>query len=156
MYGKKPKDEFFSKINSTFTIVFIMFLELFRHPTIVLTPHLAHFMAKTRKKVFPKLPFLAHFGTLGDLCFRPHKSRLIWPKRMFFPGTFWPKPSLLGCLRSLKKNWVKTRSINFFSHFQILGDFAGFEAYYIRSHGASRPPKQAKKPNGGQKNVFWA
>ena len=31
-----------------------------------------------------------------------------------FPGTFWPKPSLLGCLRSLKKNLGQNSLYKFF------------------------------------------
>ena len=75
-----------------------------------------------KKIVFFKWPFLAHFGTLHHLCFWVHKSRLVWPQRMFSRNFFWPKPSLLGCLRSLKKNWVKTLVYKK-NDFSIFGDF---------------------------------
>ena len=70
-----------------------------------------------------------------------------------FPGTFWPKPSLLGSLRSLKKIWVKTLVTIFFWHFQILGILGGFECDHVLSEPAG-PQNGSKTPNPGQKRVL--
>ena len=67
-----------------------------------------------------------------------------------FPGTFWPKPSLLGCLRSLKKIGSKLVLQFFSSHFQILRDCAGFEAYYIVM-GPAGPENGPKTPRKAKK-----
>ena len=72
-----------------------------------------------------------------------------------FPGTFWPNPSLLGCLRSLKKIGSKLALQFFLSTFPILVDFAGFEAYY-RVSGLGRPPKRPKNPQGRPKKRVLA
>ena len=59
-----------------------------------------------------------------------------------FPGTFWPKPSLLGCLRSLKNFLVKTLKTRKIFEFWIFGDSA-IHGSWVRPR---RPPKQAKNP----------
>ena len=62
-----------------------------------------------------------------------------------------------------KKIWVKTRFTIFFSHFQILRDFAGSEAYYIvmgkpaPKTGQKAQPRPKKRVLGitlARQNVF--
>ena len=65
----------------------------------------------------------------------------------YFSGTFWPKPSLLGLLRSLIF-LTKSLKTTLFDHFWILGargrasDLAG--------------PRSAQERPKRPKNVFWA
>ena len=103
-----------------FTIVFIMFLELFTHPTIALIPHLAHFMAKTRKKVFAKWPFFARFGPFGDLCFWAHKSRLVWSQRTF-SRNFLAQTKPFRVLEKPEKIGSKLSRQERFLNFEFLG-----------------------------------
>ena len=43
-----------------------------------------------------------------------------------FPGAFWPKLSLLGCLRSLEKKLGQNSLYKFFFEFSNFGGFCGF------------------------------
>ena len=102
------------------TNVFSMFLGFLRHPTIGLTPRLAHFMAILLNFFFSIWdPVHVHgtpwvFGTINWTPFGPNGS---------FSGTSWPKPCLLGSLRSLKKKFGQSSHNN--TIWAIL-DFGGF------------------------------
>ena len=154
MYGKKSKNTFSSEINSNLCQCLYYVSGILNIPTIKKTTCFARLWPK-RENGYCKNALFWPILVLKVTCvFGPINRGLFGPNERF-PGTFWPNPSLLGCLRSLKKNWVKTRVTKFFMTFSIFGRFCRFGGV-LHSHGAGWPPKQAKKPNGGQKNVFWS
>ena len=72
-----------------------------------------------------------------------------------FPGTFWPKPSLLGCLRSLEKKLGQNSFYNFFpAFFKFCGILWGSGP--TTGSRAQPAPKMAQIPQGRPMNVVWS
>ena len=71
-----------------------------------------------------------------------------------FPGTFWPKLSLLGCLRSLKKNWVKNLVAKIFVAFSKFWGFVPVLRPTIGSRPRSAPKTTQKPPRQAKKRVL--
>ena len=112
-------------------------------------------------KVMPKTRFWPHFGAHrgGCTCMHVHIctsffgpiNRTPFGPNGYFAGTFWPKPSLLGSLRSLKKNVSKYfTTTKFFFEFWIFGGFWGL----WQGLGPSRPPNWPKKAQHRPKTCF--
>ena len=107
---------------------------------------------KRQKRFFQKCHFWPILVLTGTCVFGPINRERFDPNGCF-PGTFWPKPSLLGSLRSLKKNLGQNSRYKFFWHFQILGILGGFECDHVLSEPAG-PQNGSKTPNPGQKRVL--
>ena len=84
------------------------------------------------------------FGPINRGSFGPNR---------YFPGTFWPQPSLLGSLKRLKIFFGQISHKQKFFEFWILGIFRGFWGL-LQGLGPSRPQNGSKTPNTGQKRVL--
>ena len=97
---------------------------------------------------FSKLPFWPILLLKVTCVFGPINGDSFGPNGRF-PGTFWPKPSHLGCLRSLKKLGQNSRWKNFYDIF----NFGRFCRYNLVM-GLAGPQNRPKTPTEAKKRVL--
>ena len=120
--GKNRKNSFSSKINSNLCQC------LYCHVSVVLnipynslnSPSSPFYGQNVKKRFFQNCHFWPILVLFITYVFGPINRGSFGPNGCF-PRTFWPKPSLLGSLRSLQKNWVKTLVANFSCIFKFWG-----------------------------------